>query len=162
MFILPPRLESHRYDTYGVVMPKATHTRAGKCEEMEIICTSISKGSDGSEQFCPEKHCGHWAHGWATMLDVSTDLGQRQARYIIDRSGRHWKAKQDGAKVVFTFPAGQQCFVDHRIPLEREPLFTFKHSHLITGERAAVINGREWLDRFGQNQLNLKDQIEKG
>lgn len=174
MFILPPRLESHRYDTYGVVVPKATHTRSGKCEEMNMICTSITNMDEQKvfndagtpnlfePKFCPERHCGHWAHGWVTALDVSTELGQKQARYIIDQSGRHWKAQQDGSKVQFFFLPGQQCFTDHRIPLEREPLFTFKHSHLVTAERATVINGREWLDRFGQNQLNLKETIERG
>lgn len=47
--------------TYQVTSPRATHTRPGTCEEAG---------------------CGNLAFGWVTVVDESTDLGQRQAAYI--------------------------------------------------------------------------------
>lgn len=164
MNILPPKLESHRYDTYGIIMPKDTHMRVVPCQEATPTCTAVVKVHiDGTADFCQGAHCGPHTHGWETLVDVSTVLGQKQARYIIDHSGRHWTAKQEGDSVTFTFPSGQKCFSEHRVPLDRPPIFTIKHEHLIGHHsRPAAIDGYEWLDRFGNNQLTLKEMIERG
>lgn len=164
MRLIAPQMESHRYDTYGVVMPKATHTKVIKCEAVTTQCSYVRQDESGAIQArCPFFHCTAWAHGWITTVDVSTALGQQQARYIIDHCGRHWTSRQNGHMVSFHFPENQQCFAEHRVPLEREPLFTFKNVHQYApGERAMVINGFEWLERFGENQLKLKEIQDKG
>lgn len=166
VFRLPPKMESHRYDTYGVVNPRSTHTREATCQEMTSTCTAIvgyeGKGDVTAPIFCPERHCGPHNHGWKTLVDVGTELGQRQARYIIDHSGRKWTAKQEGNAVTFTFPAGQKCFTEHRLPLDRPPLFTLKPVHSNVPQRPSVIDGYEWLDRFGTNQIRLKELHDRG
>lgn len=164
VFRLPPNLESHRYDTYGVVSPRSTHTRPAKCEEMNSQCTAqlVDENDPAAFIICNERHCGPWAHGWQTLIDVGTSIGQQRARYIIDHSGRHWTAQQTDTAVTFTFPAGQQCFSEHRLPLERLPLFTFKNVHSYDPDRARIIDGYEWLDRFGENQIKLREIIERG
>lgn len=130
-------LPARAYDTYGIVMPKGTHTRVATCQEVE---------------------CGAHAYGWMTKLDVGTEIGVKRARYIIDHSGRHWTAEQNGGLVTFTFPPGQQCFAEHRVALEKEPLYTLKHGSM----RPDVISGQEWLDRFGTNQQALAYIQEQG
>lgn len=164
VFQLTPLLRLDRYDTYGIVQPKKTHFRPAKCAEVTRRCTAILKGSKdkNTEVFCGEPHCGPFTHGWQTLIDVSTSIGRQRAKYIIDHSGRHWTAKQAGTAVTFTFAEGQQCFEEHQIPLERPALFTFKQQHSQTTARPRIIDGTEWLDRFGENQINLKEQIERG
>jgi len=165
-------LPENAYDTYGLVRPKITHSRPAKCQEMKGPCSAILKRipasviADGIDEdetiICNGPHCGSYTHGWQTLVDVGTELGQRQARFIIDQSDRHWTAKQVGTAVTFTFPAEQQCFTEHRIQIERPSLCTIKTGRIETYTRPTVIGGSEWLDRFGQNQLNLKEMIERG
>lgn len=149
--LIEPNGPSRAYDTYGVIAPKATHTRKALCAEVNQPCAS-----------CPEWHCGATMHGWQTMCDVATEIGQRRARYIIDHSERRWTAEQDGGLVTFTFPPGQQCFADHRIALDREPLFTLKRGDYRTHVRPAIIDGSEWIDRFANNQIKLKETHDRG
>ena len=156
--LIEPNGPTQAYDTYGVVAPKRTHTRAAMCEEMAGQCVNYAH----PENPCHEMHCGAWAHGWQTLCDVSTEIGQRRARYIIDHSGRHWTAKQDGGMVTFTFPPGQQCFAEHRVALDREPLFTLKRGDWRTYARPRVVDGSEWLDRFANNQIKLKETHDRG
>lgn len=67
---------------------------------------------------CRDVQCEAMEKGWTTVVDVSTDLGRRQANYIRWRSGRHYRAdEQLGGKVVFYFPPGQQCFRQHTLPI---------------------------------------------
>lgn len=140
-FRIEPNGRPSDYDTYGIVQPRSTHTRVGTCEEVE---------------------CGANAYGWITKVDVGTPIGQQRARYIIDHSGRHWTSEQDGGLVTFTFPPGQQCFAEHRVSLEREPLFTIKHGDYRTSARPSAVSTEEWLNRFGENQATLAKIVEAG
>lgn len=157
-FRIEPNMPARAYDTYGVAAPRNTHTRKGTCEEVTSPCSNY----DSPTNPCKEWHCGASAHGWQTLVDVSTTIGQRQARYIVDHSGRHWTAQQDGSMVTFTFPPGQQCFADHRVPLDRPPLFTLKHGDWRIHNRPSVLDGDEWLDRFANNQITLKEKHDRG
>jgi hypothetical protein len=140
-FRVEPNMPAQAYDTYGIVMPKTTHTRVATCEEVE---------------------CAAHINGWLTKLDVGTEQGVQRAKYIIDHSGRHWTAEQAGGLVTFTFPAGQQCFAEHRVPLDRPPLYTVKRGDWRTGAPAHPVSTEEWLNRFGDNQANLAKIHEKG
>ena len=66
---------------------------------------------------CREVECTARAKGWKTVIDVGTPLGGRQANYIRLRSGRRFTHRQDGNRVTFTFPAGQDCFAQHTLPV---------------------------------------------
>jgi len=172
MFRITPRLGPDVYDTYGLVRPRETHSRPATCQEVTTPCIAILKRiaahtmadeiDEDETIICNELHCGPYMHGWQTLIDVSTEIGQKRARYIVDQSGRHWTAKQIGTAVTFTFPAEQQCFSEHRIQIERPSLCTLKRGDFRSYSRPTVIDGNEWMDRFGENQINLKELIERG
>lgn len=139
MTIIEPNLPASMYTTYGIIAPKKTHTRPATCEEVE---------------------CDAMKFGWLTKIDVGTEIGVKRARYIIDHSGRHWTAKQDGGLVTFTFPPGQKCFAEHRVTLERDPIFTMKSGDFRSHNRAESVGVEQWIDRFASNQERLKHIIE--
>ncbi len=66
---------------------------------------------------CRDVHCEAREKGWASVFDVGTDLGRRQANYVRLRSGRHFTVTQKGDKVRFWFPPGQTCFRQHTLPI---------------------------------------------
>ena len=131
---ITPLGQSREYDTYGIIMPVETHTRPATCAEVE---------------------CGAQLRGWKTMVDVGTEIGQKRARYIIDHSGRHWTAEQDGFLVTFSFPPGQTCFAEHRVSLEREELYTISRGDWRSNSSGQPVGVQEWLNRFGENQETL-------
>ncbi len=130
---------------FQIAAPIDTHWRVGTCEE------------DDCEQFIK---------GWQTVVDETTDLGQQQAAYIRgDKTRRHVESREivelpphapDAPPVnavprtVFRFEAGQKCFRQHRVPLDRPEIY------LVRGERGAqslVHSGPEaWVDDFCTNQ----------
>lgn len=95
-----PNQVSHR-----ILNPRDTHFRPATCAEVD---------------------CDHYLHGWRSLIDESTDLGQRQAHYIRTKSGRGFTERRDEAGITeFTFEAGQACFraSEHRTNVGRKPLF---------------------------------------
>lgn len=145
-FRLPPAMPVQAYKTYSFTSPKQTHTRRATCAEVE---------------------CQHHLRGWVTRVDVSTELGQRQAKYIRDHAGRAHTVDRSGPDsiIAFTFPAGQECFTEHRVPLWREPIFVVRDGDWRgnpTGRKRRHANGTQWVEDFGEHQLRIKDQIEKG
>lgn len=101
VFRIDPLLPVQAYKTYEIRSPIATHFRTGTCDEVGCLAQR---------------------NGWRTKVDEMTDLGQRQAHYIRRQSGRKFTEDREGV-TVFTFPAGQQCFTTHKVPLERPELY---------------------------------------
>lgn len=139
-----PKMPVTAYKTYAVRMPPATHTRVATCREVE---------------------CEHYANGWTTRLDVNTDLGKRQARYIRDHAGRTYTVTSNAnGMLVLSFPPGQQCFREHRVGIGRPALYVVRDGDYRgnpTGRRQ-TLSERSWLDDFGEHQLTLKQAQEKG
>lgn len=175
------QLPDSAYSTYGIVMPKSTHTRQVRCEDVAAKCMSmlLPEGATDADEFvavrCPELHCGAHAHGWKTVLDTSIPQQRELAQLVVKNPGnRRWTATQDAHVVTFVFGPGQQCFADHRVPLERPPVFTLKTGReyrspepyvsdgaiLIPGTRN--IRGEEWVERLGENQQAIIDAQQKG
>src|SRR6478752_3117149 len=73
--------------TFEIAEPLPTHWRPATCAEVE---------------------CQAHMAGWRTTIDLTTDLGVKQARYIRDHAGRHFthEFSGDGGMITFTFPAG--------------------------------------------------------
>lgn len=98
--MMVPNLNTYR--TYQIIAPAATHFRPATCAEIQ---------------------CGAHVNGWKTI--VASD--SPQAQYIRSgSSGRTYTATQPVLGMTeFVFPAGQQCFAasNHRVPLERDPLY---------------------------------------
>jgi hypothetical protein len=89
----------------------------------------------------------------------------RQANYIGNHSGRAFKARLENMMVVFTFPAGQQCFTEHRVPLEREPLYVVRggdHRGNPREERRVHPRGSLWVEDMQERLGQLTDEIKKG
>ena len=66
----------------------------------------------------------------------------------------------------FTFEAGQTCFVEHRVPLEREPLYVVRDGDWRGNPRGTAprIHTRpdDWVDDFAEHQQRLADRFEQG
>ena len=143
-FRIPPQGPVQAYKTYELQAPLSTHWRPATCEEVD---------------------CDAYRNGWVTKLDVSTELGARQAEYIRMRSGRtfHDVTPLNSALVELMFPAGQRCFRQHRVPLEREPLCIVRGGdwRQQLGQRR-VLRADDWVDDFATHQDNLAQQIQKG
>lgn len=137
-------LAAHEMQTYTIKAPLATHFRAATCAEVE---------------------CAAHVHGWVSRIDESTDLGQRQAGYIRHHSGRRFTETRDEAGLtVFTFPAEQTCFTEHKVPLHRPELFLVRGGNLTTstGEVRRHANGEDWADDLQTHQQKIADTFEKG
>lgn len=132
--------------TFQIVAPTRTHTREATCEEVE---------------------CGAYLRGWRMQIDLNTELGQRQARYIKHSSGRSYTVEsQREGLVTLLFQPSQPCFATHRVKLEREPLYRvkggdYRGNPLGTPTRVHT-KPEHWVEEFAENQDRLKTQIERG
>jgi len=129
------------YKTYQIAAPVSTHYRTGTCDEAGCLAQR---------------------HGWQTTVDESTDLGQRQAHYIRRLSGRRYvERRTEAGLTAFTFEAGQTCFAEHKIPLDREEFYAVRDGdwrHL--GGPRLHTSPDAWVDDFGEHQDRLKRAIE--
>jgi hypothetical protein len=107
-----PALPAAGYQTYQISAPLATHWQPATCAEVD----------------CPDH-----LNGWQTVVDETTELGQRQAHAIRRLLGRRFTEEPGGFGIaqvpsagmtVFTFEAGQKCFRGpHKKRIEREERF---------------------------------------
>lgn len=138
---LPPRAMK----TYQVVAPQETHFRPATCAEVE---------------------CPHHLYGWRTIVDSATELGQRQIQYIKNESGRRFTSFHvESGLVTFTFEAGQECFVQHRIRLDNEALYFVRGGDWRgnpLGETKQHANADDWVDDFANHQQVIADRIKRG
>ena len=110
---------------------------------------------------CEEIDCGHWRNGWETRIDISTELGQEQVAYIIKHSKRSYSMERESEDIVcFTFTPGQMCFgaADHRIAIEREPLYLHR-AGLATPRRHT--RGADWMEHMHEQTdktITLKER----
>jgi hypothetical protein len=143
---LPPRLSPDLYKSFELIRPATTHYRTARCEEVE---------------------CEAHRAGWFTRLDVSTNLGVQQAKYIYNRSGRSFSYVLDGDIATFTFPAGQQCFQHHQVPLEREPLYVVRRGWTREPweplrDHRRHSRGDLWVEEFQESVQPIRDAQERG
>ena len=94
------------------------------------------------------------------MIDEQTDFGQAQARYIRTHAGREFREERapDGL-THFVFHPGQQCFSRHRVPTDKDPLFSHKVPY--TGE-SRVMRPADWKDHFNEGAYKLQRGIDRG
>lgn len=101
-----PILPVQAMETFAIASPVDTHFKVVRCDGPEL-----------------KEGCVRNKVGWRTVLDVSTVEGARQAKWIINFSGRSFTRQDQGSVLTFTFAAGQQCFQKHRVPLGRPELY---------------------------------------
>lgn len=142
VFRIDPKMPVQSYQTYQVVRPRATHSRPASCGEVD---------------------CKAYLNGWKTVIDVSTSIGRERANYIRLKSGRRFLAAQIGAAVTFTFPAGQKCFAEHRIEIDRPTIFLKRGGDWrATTFEPVILDERDWVDDFANHQAKLAETIERG
>lgn len=101
---------------------------------------------------CREVGCPSWRHGWETIVDERTGLGQRQGTYIRQQSGRTFTEARDGQGLtVFRFEAGQRCFTEHA---------TTPFRFLAAGRPVATLG--DWIGDLDDHVNRLEDQARKG
>lgn len=143
VFRIPPKMRVGAYKTYSLRSPRATHTRKATCAEVD---------------------CRHQREGWITRIDVGTELGARQANYIRLHSGRRFTYSQAASLVTFVFAAGQECFAEHRVPLDRPAFYLVRGGdwRANTGLIRRHMRGDDWVDDFANHQDKLATEINKG
>lgn len=144
VFRVDPALPAGLMKSYQIAAPLQTHFRPATCAEVD---------------------CRALAAGWTTKVDVSTGLGQEQARYIHDLSGRAFTFEHVGFIVTFTFPAGQRCFTPHQVPLERDPVYVVRGGDWRgdpRGETPVQRTADDWVDDFAEHQDRLITRLNQG
>lgn len=127
--------------TYSIVTPMSTHFRDGTCEEAD---------------------CDGYKFGWLTVIDELTELGQGQAHYIRKESGRRFtETRNELGLTVFTFEAGQKCFREHKVRIERPEIFRVRDGDYRgnpTGQLRVHTRPDFWVEDFAEHQQRLADQ----
>lgn len=123
------------FQTYRVSAPKSTHWRKATCAEVGCLA---------------------YLRGWKSRIDVGTDLGRRQAHFIMNNSGRKYKLEKTGPTMYeFVFEAGQSCFErsEHKVRLDMPERFAlFPGDWRAHGELVTFNNYADWLDHFAEHQ----------
>lgn len=140
-----PALPVQAFKTYQVVAPPSTHWRPATCADVD---------------------CGAYLTGWRSLIDESTDLGQKQAHYIRRESARkHTERRDEAGLTVFEFEAGQRCFAPHQVRHDRPEVYLVRGGDWRGNPSGSVrkhANAEDWVEDFQEHQGRLADQIEKG
>lgn len=115
---------------------------------------------------CEEYGCQHWKNGWETTVDLSTELGQSQAAYIVKRSHRSFSQERDGDMLTFTFTPGQTCFAasEHKVPNMRDPLLLHRlgdHRGPASGTRRHT-RPQDWVEHMQTELGKVADDRKRG
>lgn len=143
---IPPQLPPGAMKTYQVLAPGSTHYRSATCEEVG---------------------CAAYSQGWRTTLDLSTELGQRQAEYIRKESGRKYSEERpDGVVATFFFEPGQRCFARHRVRVGRPEIYVVREGDWRGNPRGISprrhTRPEHWVEDFGEHQQKLADRLKEG
>lgn len=152
-----PALGVAAYQTYRIASPPSTHTRPATCAEAD---------------------CDARRHGWRTVVDERTDLGMSQAAYVrhecvadslaaspAGRGRRRYiESRSPEGLTVFTFAAGQQCFAQHRVSLERPELYIVRGGdwRQNLGLVRRHTQAEHWVEDFATNQDRIKALRQRG
>lgn len=143
---IPPNMRPEDYVTYRIAAPTRTHFGPATCEDVD---------------------CKAMANGWSSLIDESTQLGQRQAFYIRKHSGRSFTESRTPAGLTeFIFRPGQDCFAQHVYRNELPALFVrqggdFRGNPL--GTKPVTHTRPEfWVEDFSEHQDKVKTILERG
>lgn len=145
---ITPRLGAEHYQTFQIKAPKDTHFRVVPCDGVPGRC-------DASER------------GWKMTIDLNTDLGKQQARYIKHQSGRRYEiAEQKDGMVTLVFPGGQPCFATHRVRNDRPEVYAVRGGDFRGNPTRAITRVHKkpefWVEEFALNQEKISDIQKKG
>ena len=137
-----PKLGPERYKSYSWRQPLETHFRRVSCADVQ---------------------CADYRHGWVTLVDTATELGQRQFDYLSHDTSRSPHMEKTGTSLVsFTYPPGSQPFDstrhEHHKPIGYDPIMLV-HGGDFRGnprrEPARIMRAADWIDDFATHQDRL-------
>jgi hypothetical protein len=146
MFRIDPALPVQAFKTFQISAPRSTHFRKATCAEAD---------------------CPHYLEGWQSVIDERADLGQKQAYYIRKQSGRRFREERNEGVTVFSFEPGQTCFAsdDHLVRLDKPELYIVRDGDWRgnpTGRHRQHTRPGDWVNDFGEHQLRIAEQHERG
>lgn len=141
---IEPKVGPEHFKTYRLVAPTRTHRKPATCAQVD---------------------CAKRREGFRATFDVSTVAGRAHAM-TVERSNRRRTFTVSGPLVTYVFPAGQDCFDAHTVPLEREPLYLVQggdhRGNPRSVRRTTHRNGDDWVSDFGEHQLRIAEQQQRG
>lgn len=114
---------------------------------------------------CIEVDCVTQASGWITVVDESTEKGQKQVHYIRRLSGRIFTEGPRDVMTLFTFPPGEECFKSHIIHLDREGIYVVRGGDYRGNprqEHRVHDSPDNWVEDFSEHQDRLATRIDRG
>jgi hypothetical protein len=137
-----PKLGAHAYKSYSWRQPLSSHFRRVTCAEAQ---------------------CRDYVHGWVTVVDTATPLGQRQFDYLSHDRSRSWHMEKTGTSLVsFTYPPGNEGFDsarhEHYKPAGRPPVLLVQDGDWRgnpRGTQARIMRPEDWVDDFATHQERL-------
>lgn len=145
-FRITPNMRPQDYMTYRILSPRQTHFGPATCEDVE---------------------CDAYAKGWSSLIDEATELGQKQAHYIRNHSGRGFTESRTPAGLTeFIFRPGQSCFRQHVYRNELPAIYRveggdFRGNPL--GVPSVTHTKPEfWVEDFQEHQDKVKTTLERG
>lgn len=111
---------------------------------------------------CERVGCPQWRHGWESVIDESTQLGQEQAAFIRTQSRRTFREQRTaGGLTVFRFGAGQRCFEDHQTIPEKY-LWRGGDYRGTVGRVQVHQRASDWVEHVQEHMGRLLDERAKG
>jgi hypothetical protein len=112
---------------------------------------------------CEEISCEQWRQGWESVIDERTDLGQAQAAYIRQQSGRTFREMPRGdGLTAFRFDSGQRCFADHKT---RPELYLVRDGDFRgnpTGRRRVHTRAQDWVENVQEELGRFNEDRRRG
>lgn len=140
MFRIQPNLPASAYQTYEINSPH------------DIFVKSA----------CEQVSCASYRNGWVTTVNESTPLGSQQAEFIRKKSRRTFREqKTKNGLTIFTFDSGQRCFSNHRTRIESYSVLNGDWRST-RGVLRVHQNPADWVEDFGEHQLKIVEQTERG
>lgn len=138
---IEPDLPAGAYQTYSITAPPDT----------------------GQRSACERANCQAWRYGWESVIDESTELGQRQAGYIRQRSGRTFREQRTEAGLtVFRFEAHQRCFAEHGTRPEIYLVRDGDWRGNPTGRQRQHARAEDWVEDMAESLDTVRSDRERG
>lgn len=141
---IAPLLPAHAMKTYELRQPLATHYRRATCREVD---------------------CERYRLGFSLTFDLTNPEHVRAANLVRNKSGRAFTVERINTSVTLRFPAGQDCFNRHHVPLERDPLMIVRGGDWRGNprrERFAHTSAESFVDDWATSLDRLDTEKEKG
>lgn len=144
-----PRNPVTQVDTYSISSPRATHWKPATCAQVE---------------------CDQYKFGFESLVDESTERGQRQAHYIRHDTGRSHREHRNWSgpsMTLFVFPPGTPGFGhEHKVPNGRPEIFRRRRGDFRgCPDPSATVqfsSAQSFVDDSGERFEKIRDLLARG